>query len=142
MSPLRIALTGAEPLMLLREQVDQVDSYLVTALAARLRLAEEVGEQETAVRCPACDATLQDFRETGRLGCPICYDTFAPRLRDLLRRLHGSSHHVGQRYARRALPASPAEHRLSDLREQLRRAVDSEHFELAAEIRDRIRVLE
>ncbi len=32
-----------EPLMSLREQVDRVDNYLVTALAARLRLAEEVG---------------------------------------------------------------------------------------------------
>jgi len=103
---------------------------------------QEVSEQETAARCPACGATLQDFRETGRLGCPVCYDTFAPRLRDLLRRLHGSSQHVGQRYARRALPTSPAGLRLSDLREQLRRAVDSEHFELAAEIRDQIRVLE
>ena len=34
---------GPEPLMSLREQIDRVDNYLVTALAARLRLAEEVG---------------------------------------------------------------------------------------------------
>lgn len=104
--------------------------------------SEAVSTQETSVRCPACDATLQDFRDTGRLGCPDCYDTFASRLRDLLRRLHGSSQHVGQRYAPRALSTNPAEHRLSDLRDQLRRAVDSERFELAAEIRDQIRGLE
>jgi chorismate mutase len=34
---------GAEPLMSLREQIDQADHYLITALATRLRLAEEVG---------------------------------------------------------------------------------------------------
>ena len=34
---------GPGPLMPLRERIDRVDNYLVTALAARLRLAEEVG---------------------------------------------------------------------------------------------------
>ncbi len=38
-----IAQAGPEPLMSLREQIDRVDNYLVTALAARFRLAEEVG---------------------------------------------------------------------------------------------------
>jgi len=32
--------------------------------------------------------------------------------------------------------------KLLDLKDQLRRAVDNENFELAAELRDRIRVLE
>src|SRR2546430_2701255 len=51
------------------------------------------------LRCAACGSTLKDFRESGRLGCSQCYDSFAPHLRDLLRRLHGSSQHVGERYA-------------------------------------------
>jgi protein arginine kinase activator len=63
-------------------------------------------------------------------------------LRELLRRLHGSSKHVGRQYE------SPAAHVLEktdsvfDLRDRLRRAVDSEQFELAAELRDCLRVLE
>jgi protein arginine kinase activator len=94
--------------------------------------------------CDFCGATLRDFRETGRLGCPHCYETFATHLRDLLRRLHGSSQHVGEVY----LPAAShqqdvdAQRTLRQLREQLRRAVEAENFELAAELRDRIRVLE
>jgi protein arginine kinase activator len=95
------------------------------------------------LRCAACDSTLKDFRESGRLGCAQCYQSFETHLRDLLRRLHGSSQHVGERYV---LPggAGAADPRLEllDLKEQLRRAVDSENFELAAELRDRIRVLE
>lgn len=96
------------------------------------------------LRCPACGSTLRDFRDSGRLGCDQCYVAFDGHLRDLLRRLHGSSQHVGERYD---LPGSAGtgsdpRSRLLDLKAQLRRAVEGENFELAAELRDRIRVLE
>jgi len=93
--------------------------------------------------CAFCGATLKDFRETGRLGCPHCYASFEPQLRDLLRRLHGSSQHVGEIYLSpdRSRTEDDAL-RLNDLKDQLRRAVDAENFELAAELRDRIRVLD
>src|SRR5438876_12368902 len=39
------------------------------------------------LRCAACGSTLKDFRESGRLGCAQCYESFASHLRDLLRRL-------------------------------------------------------
>jgi protein arginine kinase activator len=96
-----------------------------------------------AGRCGFCGGSLQDFRESGRLGCPHCYETFGTHLRNLLRRLHGAHQHVGEIY----LPPTAAgsddpTRRIGDLREQLKRAVESENFELAAELRDRIRVLE
>ena len=90
-------------------------------------------------RCPHCGATLQDFRESGRLGCPGCYRQFEGQLRELLRRLHGSTHHTGKRYSvPGAAPADPTVRDL-ELREQLRVAVETENFELAAELRDRLR---
>jgi protein arginine kinase activator len=94
------------------------------------------------LRCAACGSTLKDFRESGRLGCDQCYISFDSHLRDLLRRLHGSSQHVGERYAPPGAGESDPRSRLLDLKEQLRRAVENENFELAAELRDRIRVLE
>ena len=96
------------------------------------------------VRCPACGSSLRDFRDTGRLGCDECYVSFDAHLRDLLRRLHGSSQHVGERYALPGVAGSDADPRseLLELKAQLRRAVEGENFELAAELRDRIRVLE
>ena len=45
--------------------------------------------------CRPLRRTLQDFRESGRLGCPDRYRSFEVPLRDLLRRLHGSTHHSG-----------------------------------------------
>lgn len=92
--------------------------------------------------CPTCHATLADFRESGRLGCSDCYRTFEGALRDLLRRLHGSSRHFGERYQPpgEAAPAAPPS--TDQLREHLRLAVEAENFELAAELRDRLRVAE
>jgi protein arginine kinase activator len=94
------------------------------------------------LRCASCGATLKDFRESGRLGCAQCYEAFDGHLRDLLRRLHGSSQHVGERYVPPGEGDADPRHHLLDLKEQLRRAVENENFELAAELRDRIRVLE
>jgi protein arginine kinase activator len=96
------------------------------------------------VRCPACGSSLRDFRDTGRLGCDQCYVAFDAHLRDLLRRLHGSSQHVGERYEvpGEAGAEPDPRSRLLELKAQLRRAVEGEDFELAAELRDQIRVLE
>lgn len=91
--------------------------------------------------CPTCGATLQSFRESGRLGCADCWRAFEPSLRELVRRLHGSTYHVGERYAHETgeIPTAQLER---ELREKLKDAVASENFELAAELRDRLRVLE
>jgi protein arginine kinase activator len=94
------------------------------------------------LRCSACGSTLRDFRDSGRLGCDQCYGSFDVHLRDLLRRLHGSSQHVGEHYDIPGEGTPDPRSRLLELKAQLRRAVEGENFELAAELRDRIRVLE
>jgi protein arginine kinase activator len=122
----------------------QPKTPLGTFLAA---MGQELPEQAPTPRsgdnCPRCGGSLQDFRESGRLGCPDCYRSFEVPLRDLLRRLHGSTHHMGERYADKEMAATPKErHQAAELREQLRLAVETENFELAAELRDRLRVME
>ena len=117
---------------------------LGTFLAA---MGQELPEQTPAPRtgeaCPRCGGSLQDFRESGRLGCSECYRSFEVPLRDLLRRLHGSTHHMGERYAEASGSTAAGDgSQASELREQLRLAVETENFELAAELRDRLRVME
>lgn len=97
---------------------------------------------EDAASCAFCGATARDFRATGRLGCPHCYDAMERSLRELLRRLHGSSKHVGIQYDVPTAHVLEKPDSVHDLRDRLRRAVESEQFELAAELRDRLRVLE
>jgi protein arginine kinase activator len=127
--------------------VDSPGAHAKTPLGTLIGAMGKSPEQAPAPRssdvCTRCGGTFQDFRETGRLGCPDCYRSFETPLRDLLRRLHGSTHHLGERYAEREPAAAVVDHeQAADLREQLRLAVETENFELAAELRDRLRVLE
>lgn len=92
--------------------------------------------------CPFCSGTLADFRATGRLGCAHCYDAFESSLRDLLRRVHGSSRHIGRRYVAPSPSELPHVSSATELRDRLKRAVDAEQFELAADIRDKLRGME
>ena len=116
---------------------------LGTFLAA---MGEELTEQtptpKTGEACPRCGGSLPDFRESGRLGCSECYRSFEVPLRDLLRRLHGSTHHMGERYTEQGSTPALEPKQAVQLREQLRVAVETENFELAAELRDRLRVVE
>jgi protein arginine kinase activator len=98
--------------------------------------------QADAVRCSFCATTLRDFRASGRLGCAHCYGAFEQSLRELLRRVHGSSRHVGRAYEAPHPASMQRATTLVELRDRLRRAIETEQFELAATIRDQIRVLE
>ncbi len=103
---------------------------------------EEVQAEAASVECSFCGLTFSDFRETGRLGCPHCWSTFESQLRKLLRRIHGGTNHVGKVY----LPPDPSvterQKRLEGLRRKLDRAVETENFERAAELRDQIEALD
>ena len=125
--------------------VESPGSAVKTPLGSFLAAMGKGSEQLQVPRgdtCGRCGASFQDFRESGRLGCSECYGTFEAPLRDLLRRLHGSTHHIGERYAERDQAAAANGQKAAELREQLRLAVETENFELAAELRDRLRVLE
>ncbi|HEX7241387.1 MAG TPA: UvrB/UvrC motif-containing protein [Longimicrobiaceae bacterium] len=100
------------------------------------------GSASGAGACEFCGLTMNDFKRTGRLGCPHCYSQFDQHLRGLLRKLHGGTQHMGKVY----LPPHPRESdrtaRVASLRRSLQRAVDAEDFERAAVLRDQIRRLE
>ncbi|HZF53099.1 MAG TPA: UvrB/UvrC motif-containing protein, partial [Polyangiaceae bacterium] len=92
--------------------------------------------------CHFCGATARDFRQSGRVGCARCYGAFERSLRELLRRLHGNSRHTGRRYDPPAPELLEKASQVGILRERLRRAIEAEQFELAAELRDRLRTQE
>ncbi|HEY0241610.1 MAG TPA: UvrB/UvrC motif-containing protein [Gemmatimonadaceae bacterium] len=98
--------------------------------------------QGDAARCAFCSSTFRDFRSTGRLGCAHCYDAFEKSMRDLLRRVHGSSQHIGRRYEPPVSTELPDAGTVNELRDRLKRAIETEQFELAADIRDRLRGME
>jgi protein arginine kinase activator len=95
-----------------------------------------------ATQCTFCGATLRDFRQTGRLGCAHCYQAFERGLRDLLRRVHGSSRHMGRMYDTPLDEHTLATSSAHQLRDRMQRAIELEQFELAATLRDQLKALE
>ena len=93
------------------------------------------------VQCPRCHMVYSTFKETGRLGCSECYVTFRTQLRPLLRRIHGSTKHVGKVPVRDASRVA-VRRELHRLHEEMQHAIEHEEFEKAAELRDRIRRME
>lgn len=96
-----------------------------------------------SVKCPNCGLTYSDFKKLGRLGCSQCYTAFKKYLGPLIRRIHGSSFHVGKTPGKVAgVKTAPSANGLQDLKAKLQKAVDSEAFEDAAKLRDQIKDLE
>jgi protein arginine kinase activator len=93
-------------------------------------------------RCPSCGMTAAHLRQAGRLGCTVCYSHYDEHLRGLLRRLHGSTKHVGKVVVSSGSGDSQWTARIMSLRRSLQRAVEAEDFEFAASIRDQLRHLE
>jgi protein arginine kinase activator len=92
------------------------------------------------IACPNCGLTLEKFKDLGRFGCGECYQAFREQLQDLLRRIHGSSLHRGK------LPPMLSEEATAikeqeRLTEELKRAIASEDFERAADLRDKLKSL-
>jgi len=90
--------------------------------------------------CPRCGLSYTEFKAKGRLGCPACYDAFAPVLEPLLEKVHGKAEHAG-RAPRRLESVLAARRRVAELETQLQSAIQKEDYEGAAKLRDVIRDL-
>ncbi len=103
--------------------------------------------EKVKVRCSHCGLGYEDFRKFGRLGCSECYVSFKEQLANLLKKIHGSSRHLGKAPVKmqpKLLKQKDKEKNegLEDLRKQLQEAIQAENFEKAADLRDKIRALE
>lgn len=98
-------------------------------------------EAMSAIKCPACGFTYQDFKKVGRLGCGDCYEAFKKQLDPLLKRIHGANRHIGK-VSLMAGKTIKKDRTLQEMKMQLEKAITSEEFETAAKIRDKIRALE
>lgn len=91
--------------------------------------------------CPNCGLSEKKFMKQGLLGCSQCYKIFEDNLEGVFRRVHGNSVHVGK-IPKRTGGRIKLIHELNQLKVQLKELVQKEEFEMAAEIRDKIKILE
>ena len=99
--------------------------------------------QEKEKRCPVCGCTFSKIAETGKAGCADCYNTFKSELLPYLKRVHGSTKHIGKSPDTKTPKVDlKSEDTVSQLRAQLDCLINEEKYEEAAVIRDKIRMME
>lgn len=90
--------------------------------------------------CPKCGRSYQDFRKTGRLGCPECYEAFFSPISTTIKQIHGTTSHTGK------IPSHCADElkrkkRYETLKKELSKAVAEEDYERAAKIHNELKSL-
>ena len=116
-----------------------INELLSNLLAVQPTDEELSDPSEQKLVCPNCGFTLEQFRKEGLLGCPYDYEFFEKSLRPLIEKAHdGQLAHCGK------VPSKTPQNtrkqmELLTLRQQLEAAVQSEDYELAASLRDKIK---
>ena len=93
-------------------------------------------------KCPVCASTFSDIAKTGKAGCSQCYSAFGSELMAYLKRVHGSTKHVGKVPNSAPIMVVNTENTVESLRMELNRLVSEERYEEAAVIRDKIKKME
>jgi protein arginine kinase activator len=115
---------------------------ILSTLSKSLTITSK-SEPMPSLVCPSCKLTFEEFTRLGRFGCGDCYRTFRPRLESIMRKIHGASLHRGKNPSVQAptgnimavLPIKEEER----LENELKKAIEAEDFERAAEIRDKLK---
>lgn len=105
---------------------------------------------EDVLRCKNCGSSFEDIRRTGKIGCAQCYNTFRDRLKSMIQQIHGVAEHKGKKPGSSALRVQDPNHsmippkvtQLERLKADLKKAVEEQNFENAAQLRDQIKELE
>jgi protein arginine kinase activator len=120
--------------------INELLSGLLAVQPSDEELAGTAADQQTA--CPNCGFTLAQFRKEGVLGCPYDYEFFEKSLLPLIEKAHdGKTTHCGKLPTKTPKNTKDEIH-LLNLRQRLEEAVKSEDYELAAELRDKIKHME
>src|SRR3954447_3879881 len=119
--------------------IDDTAGASLADLLLGLGASQEIAQGSGDVKCSHCGFTQADFKKAGRLGCSECYVTFAEGLEGLLKSMHKGTKHVGK-IPQVLQQSKDLSEKLKSLQKKLDKAVAEEDFEMAANVRDEIKV--
>ena len=93
-----------------------------------------------AKKCTLCASTFADLVREGKAGCPECYKVFADELAPTISKIHGAAIHTGN-VPERYREGLEKKNLIAETEKELKRAVEAEEYERAAELRDKLRAL-
>jgi protein-arginine kinase activator protein McsA len=114
--------------------------------------------------CPQCKCTLDDIGRNGRIGCAMCYTFFEKQIMRVIKYTQDAEKHTGKKpkifdpkYLKKlekecleeaeaaiekAVKKLPLDVRIKKLKAEMKRFVNSEEYEKAADIRDEMAKLQ
>ena len=98
-------------------------------------------EQVENLVCPVCKTSLREFKSTGRLGCPSCYDTFRDEISKIVKKIAPFETHKPDLIKQTKTKLTKQE-KIENLRKEMAVAVKEERYEDAAKIKKQIAKLE
>ncbi len=102
---------------------------------------DSIGPSKIRKRCQCCGSSFEDIAKSGKVGCAECYDVFYDELLPSVQRIHGRTSHTGK-LAHSAGTEVKVRNEIARYRAELEKAIKSQEFEKAAELRDKIKELE
>ncbi len=119
---------------------------ILSGLTANMPMQKQIAQEES-ISCQGCGLTYDEFTKQGRFGCGECYKAFRARLEMIMRKIHGASMHRGKT----PIIESTGDETTSEdfsikeeerLKDELQKAIASEDFERAAELRDKLKSID
>jgi len=101
-------------------------------------------DETTKLVCENCGTTLDEFSQSGRLGCAQCYSVFRESIIPVLNGIHMNTQHKGKKPGQRVklnVKNETVKNKTDILKSELKTAVATENFEEAARLRDEIALL-
>ncbi len=124
---------------LIREEDSELP--IANLLSGLLEGKDVTGAGDVKDVCPKCGLKASEFRKQGKLGCPECFQAFEKDVRAIVSQMAARPRHTGK-LPRTLVVEHAAAVEGDGLREELREAVEQEDYELAAQLRDRLREME
>lgn len=96
------------------------------------------------ISCPVCKLMLREFKNSGKLGCPNCYEAFREEIGNVIKRIAPFEKHKQDKLNLK--PSKKVEEskqdKIAQLRQEMALAVKEERYEDAAKIKRQIQKLE
>ena len=121
----------------LKKEVIDPGNFSLTDIFKAGESDSAVSQQHGDLVCESCGMTQVDFEKRGRFGCPDCYTYFAPAVRTMVKDMHYGTVHRGKK-PRLALQRIDLNQKIEALKDELNESIESENFEQAAVLRDKI----
>ncbi len=118
---------------------------ILAGLTQEIKANKKTEKMDKAI-CTGCGLSFEQFTLQGRFGCADCYKAFRSSLEQIMRKIHGASLHRGNSpvftTSADVIDNKPVSVREEErLETELSKAIESEDFERAAELRDKLKTV-